>query len=71
MTVLIVMVLNRGVCSRFLTNNFEDTNVSICGSHVTDFVDATKSFVYSRSLAGVSIVGQTDLWWLVGWCLVK
>jgi hypothetical protein len=66
-----VMVLNLGVCSRFLTNDFMDTNVLVCGSNVTGVVDVSKSFVYTISLAGVSMVGQTDLWWLVGWCLVK
>ncbi len=66
MTVLMVMVLNLGVCSRFLTNNFVDTNVLICGSNVTGVVVVSKSFVYLGSLAGVSIVGRTDLWWMVG-----
>jgi hypothetical protein len=54
-----VMVLNLGVCSRFLTNDFVNTNV-------TGVVVVLKSFAYSGSLAGVSIVGWTDLWWLVG-----
>ena len=66
-----VMVLNLGVCHRFLTNNFVDAVVLICGSNVPGIVDVSKSFVYSGSLAGVSVVGRTDLWWLVGWCLVK
>ena len=54
-----VMVLNLGVCSRFLTNDFVATDV-------TGVVVVSKSFVYLGSLAGVIIVGQTDLWWLVG-----
>jgi hypothetical protein len=66
-----VMVLHLGVCSRFLTNNFMDTNVFICGSSVTDVFVVSKSFVYSGLLAGVNIVWRTDLWWLVGWCLVE
>ncbi len=66
-----VMVLNLCVCSRFLTNDFVDANVLIQGSHVPGFVDVSKSLVYSGLLAGVSMVGQTDLWLLVGWCLVK
>ncbi len=61
-----VLVLNLGVWSRFLTNNFVDANVLICGSNVTGAVVVLKSFVYSGLLAGVSIVGRTDLWWLVG-----
>jgi hypothetical protein len=61
-----VMVLNLGVWSRFLTNNFVDSNVLICGPNVTGVVVVSKSFVYLGSLAGVSIVGWTDLWWLVG-----
>ncbi len=64
-SVLMVTVLNLGVCSSFLTSNFVDTNVLICGSNVTGFVDVLKSVVYSGSLVGVSMVGQTDLWWLV------
>ncbi len=63
---LMVMVLNLGVCSRFLINNFMDTNILICGSNVTGVVVVSKSFVYLGSLVGVSIVGQTDLWWPVG-----
>jgi hypothetical protein len=58
------VVLNLGVCSRFLKNNFVDTNVLISGLNVTGVV--SKSFVYAGLLAGVSIVGRTDLWWLVG-----
>ncbi len=61
-----VLVLNLGVWSRFLTNNFVDTNVLICGSNVIGGVVVMKSFVYLGLLAGVSIVGWTDLWWLVG-----
>ncbi len=57
-TVLMVMVLNLSVCSRFLTNNFMDTNVLIFGLNVTGVVVVSKSFVYSESLTGVSIVGQ-------------
>jgi hypothetical protein len=60
-----VLVLNLGVWSRFLINNFVDTNVLICGLNVIGVVLVLKSFVYSGLLAGVSIVGQTDLWWLV------
>jgi hypothetical protein len=56
-----VMVLNLGVCSRFLTNNFMNTNVLICGSNVTGVVVVMKSFVYLGLLTGVSIVGRTDL----------
>ncbi len=63
---LMVLVLNLVVWSRFLTDNFVDTNVLICGSNVTGAVVVSKIFVYSGSLAGVSIVRQTDLWWLVG-----
>ncbi len=48
-----------------------DTNVLICGLNVAGVVVVSKSFVYSGLLAGVSIVGRTDLWWLVGECLVK
>ena len=61
-TVLMVMVLNLSVCSRFLTNNFMDTNVLIFGLNVTGVVVVSKSFVYSGLLMGVSIVSQTDLW---------
>ncbi len=61
-----VMVLNFGVCIRFLTNDFVDTNVLICCLNVTDVAVILKSFVYLGSLAGVSIVRRTDLWWLVG-----
>ncbi len=64
MTLLIVLVLSLGFWSRFLTNNFVDTDVLICGSNVTGVVVVSKSFLYSRSLAGVSIVGRTDL---CGW----
>jgi hypothetical protein len=46
-TVLMGMVLNLGVCSRFLTNNFVDTNVLICGLNVTGVVVVLRSFVYS------------------------
>ncbi len=60
------MVLNLGVCSRFLTNNFVDTNVLICGLNVTGVVVVLKSFVYLGLLTGVSMGGGTDLWWLVG-----
>ena len=65
-TVLMVLVLNLGVWRRFLTNNFVDTNVLIFGSNVIGVVVVSKSFVYSGLLGGVSNVGQTDLWWLVG-----
>jgi hypothetical protein len=65
-TVLIVLVLNLGVWSRFLTNNFVDTNVLICGSNVIGVVEVLKSLMYLGLLAGVSIVGRMDLWWLVG-----
>jgi hypothetical protein len=61
-----VLVLNLGVWSRFLTNNFVDRDVLICGSNVIGVVVVLKSFMYSGSLAGVSIVGWTDLWWLAG-----
>jgi hypothetical protein len=61
-----VLVLNLGVWSRFLTNNVVDTNVLVCGLNVIGVVVVLKSFVYFVSLAGVSIVGQMDLWWLVG-----
>jgi hypothetical protein len=61
-----VLVLNLGVLSRFLTNNFVDTNVLICGLNIIGVVVVSKSFVYSGLLAGVNIVGRTDLWWLVG-----
>ncbi len=61
-----VMAVNLCVCSRFLTNNFVDTDDLICGSNVTGIVDVSKSFVNLGSLAGVSMVGETDLWWLVG-----
>jgi hypothetical protein len=61
-----VMVLNLGVSSRFLTNNFVDTNVLSSGLNVTGLVDVSKSFVYLESLAGVSMVGRINLWWLVG-----
>ncbi len=64
--VLMVLVLNLGVWSRFLTNNFADNNVLICGLNVIAVVIVSKSFVYSGLLGGVSNVGQTDLWWLVG-----
>jgi hypothetical protein len=37
-----VMVLNLGVWSRFLTNNFVDTNVLICGPNVTGVVVVLK-----------------------------
>ncbi len=58
-----VMVLNLGVCSKFLTNNFVDTNVLIRGSNVTGVAVFSKSVVYSGSLVGgVSIVGQSNLW---------
>ncbi len=60
-----ILVLNLGAWTRFLTNNFADTNVLICGSNVISVVVVLKNFVYLRSLAGVSIVGQADLWWLV------
>jgi hypothetical protein len=61
-----VMALNLGVCStRFLTNDFVDTNVLICCSNNTGVVVVSKSFVYSELLVGISIVGRTDLWWLV------
>ena len=52
MTVLMVMVLNLGVCSRFLTNNFMVTNVLICGLNDTGVVVVSKSFVYLGSLTG-------------------
>jgi hypothetical protein len=65
-TVLMVLVLNLGVWRRFLTNNFVDTNVLIFGSNVIGVVVVSKSFAYLGSLAGVSIAGWTDLWWLVG-----
>jgi hypothetical protein len=61
-----VMVLNHDVCSRFLTKDFMDTDVLICGSKFSGFVVFLKSSMYSGSLMGVRIVGQTDLWWLVG-----
>jgi hypothetical protein len=48
-----------------------DPNVLICGSNVTVFVDVSKSVVYSGLLEGGSMVGQTDLWCIGGWCLVK
>ncbi len=54
---LMVMVLNLGVRSRFLTNDFVVANVLICGSNVPGIVDVLKSFVYSGSLAGASMVG--------------
>ncbi len=63
---MMIVVLNLGVCSRFLTNDFIDTNVLICCSNVTGVVVVLKSFVYSRLLVGVIIVGRADLWWLVG-----
>ncbi len=56
-----VLVLNLGVWSRFLKNDFVDTNVLIGGSKVIGVVVVLKSFVYSGSLAGFSIVGWTDL----------
>ncbi len=49
-----------------MTNDIVDTNVLICGSNVIGDVVVLKSFVYLGSLAGVSIVGQMDFWWLVG-----
>ena len=66
MTVLMVMVLNLGVFSRFLTNNFMDTNVLICGSKFSFVVGFSKSVVYLGLMMDVRNVGQTDLWWLVG-----
>jgi hypothetical protein len=59
-----VLVLNLGIWRRFLTNDYVDTDVLICGSNVTGVVVVLKSFVYLGLLAGVSIVGRTDLWWL-------
>ncbi len=41
-----VMVLNLGVWSRFLTNGFVDTDVLICGSNVTGVVVVLKSFMF-------------------------
>ncbi len=61
-----VVVLNLGVCRRFLTNNFVDTNVLICGLNVTGVVVVSKNFVYLGLLVVVSIVGWTGLCWLVG-----
>jgi hypothetical protein len=61
-----VMVLDLGVWSRFLKNNFVHTNILICGLDVTGVAVVSKSSVYSGLLMGVSIVGRTDLWWLVG-----
>ncbi len=66
MNVLLVMVLNLGVCSRFLTKDFVDTNILICGSNFSFVVGFSKSFVNSGSLTDVRIVGRSDLWWLVG-----
>jgi hypothetical protein len=63
--------LKLGDCGNFLTPNFVDINVLICGLSVTGVVVVLKSFVYSGLLTGVSIVGGTDLWWLVEWYLVK
>jgi hypothetical protein len=57
-----VLVLNLGVWSKVLTNNFVDTDVLICGLNVIGVVVVSKSFVYLGSLAGLSIVGRTDLW---------
>ncbi len=66
MNVLLVMVLNLGVCGRFLTKDFEDTGVLICGSFFVVVIVFSKSFVYLGSLMDVKIVGWTDLWWQVG-----
>ncbi len=66
MTVLLVMVLNLGVRSRFLTNDFVNTNVLICGSKFSFVVGFSKSVVYLGLMMDVRNVGQTDLWWLVG-----
>ncbi len=66
MSVLLVMVLNLGVCSRLLTKDFVATNVLHCGLNFS-FIDCfSNSFVYLGSLMDVRIVEQTDLWWLVG-----
>ncbi len=64
-TVLMVMVLNLDVCSRFLTKNFTVTNVLICGLNASGVVVVLKNFVYLGWMMGVSIVGRIDLWWLV------
>ncbi len=66
MNVLLVIILNLGVCSRFLTKDFVDMGGLICGSKYSVVVVFLKSFVYSGSLMDVKIVGRTDLWWLVG-----
>jgi hypothetical protein len=63
--VLLVMVLNLGVCIRFLTKDLVATNVLICGLNFSAVVGFLKSFVYLRLLTGVRIVGQIDLLWLV------
>ncbi len=63
---LMVMVLNLDVRSRFLTKDFVDTNVLICGLNFSVVVVFLKSFVYSGSFTDVRIVGWADLWWLVG-----
>ncbi len=66
MSVLLVMVLNLGVCIIFLTKDFVDINVLIFGLNFSFLADFLKSFLYSGSLIDVRIVEQRDLWWLVG-----
>jgi hypothetical protein len=45
-TVLMVIVLNFGVCSRFMTKDFVDANVLICGSNFYVVVVFLKSFAH-------------------------
>jgi hypothetical protein len=64
--VFLVMVLDLSACSRFLTKDFVDTDVLVGGTNFSFVFDFSKIFWYLGFLTDVRIVGQTDLWWLVG-----
>jgi hypothetical protein len=53
------MVLNLGVyCSRFLTNDFVDTDVLVGGTNFSIVVDFSKSFLYSGLLTDLKVDGE-------------
>jgi hypothetical protein len=53
-----VMVLNLGVCSRFLTKDVVDIDVLICGSNFPGSVVFSKDFVYSGTLWVLGLLGK-------------
>jgi hypothetical protein len=59
------MVLNLGVCIRFLTKDLVANNVLICGLNFSAVVGFLKILVYLGLLTDVRIVGRIDLSWLV------